>query len=177
MGTSAFLESLIRFYMSKHVSNQQMNEWRAPHELCGERRAHPAEEVPPLSAQHHHQAKLSWVQQGPSHTNKTLFTGTQNTLNFPSHWTPPWPQICKIPPSQPRTLWTPQQCPRLLCPLPLHPFQAAFSTRTPAKTILHRLQQTSPAIPHKPYHNPAADFWLCTEPLYLNTRENTPARH
>lgn len=57
------------------------------------------------------------------------------------------------------------------------PFLSTFPNQTPAKPILHKLQQSFLKIPHKPYHSLAAYFWLSTEPLHINTRENTLTLH
>lgn len=111
----------------------------------------------------------------PPH-NKTSSSGTQNTLPSQAIRPPHLPDSVKYL-HYSQALWAPQQRPWLLSSFLLHPFQAAFSNRTPTKTILHKLQQPFVEIPRKPHHNPAADFWLSTEPLYLNTRENTSARH
>lgn len=107
----------------------------------------------------------------------------QNIIHWHRKWAelpkpsdPHLPSSVKYRDLQPRTLWAPQHR-GLPSPLLLLPFQATFSNQTPTKTILHKLQQTFLKIPHKPYRNPAADFWLSTEPLYINTRENTLARH
>lgn len=112
---------------------------------------HPAQEVPPLTAQHHHQVQLSWVQLWPSHTNRTLFTGTQNTLSFPSHRTPHCPQICKIPPSQP--------------PLCGHHNNVPGSS-VPSRSILSKLELIEPQLKQSStnYNKPPLQF-----PINLTT--------
>lgn len=163
MGTSVFLESLIQFGTSNHVPDQQEEEWRTPPKLCGERRAPscaaPAEELPPLAAQPSTTARYSCPEPSSDPAtphNKTSFTGTQNTLNSQATGPPHRPESVKYL-SYSHALWAPQQSPRLPSSFLLHPFQAAFPNRTPTKTILHKLQQPFPEIPHKPYRNPAAD--------------------
>jgi len=132
------------FHISKHVSSQPRKS--APRKLRWARRAVPAlspadrgASAPRVSAQHHHQAQPFRVWLWPSHTNKTLFTGTKKHSELPQPSDRHLPDSVKYHNLQPRTLWAPQQCPGLPSPLLLLAFQAAFSNRTPTKTILHKL--------------------------------------
>lgn len=88
MGNSEFLESLIWFYMSKHVCNPAVEGVRTPTSSVEREGSHP---VLPLQRSCH-LLQLSTITRhcpdsssDPATPKKTLFTGTQNTLNSPSH--------------------------------------------------------------------------------------------
>lgn len=165
MGTSVFLKSLIWFCMSSS---------RKVEKLCGERRA-PSCRGSSLLLQLSTTSRYSCPEHSsdpdtPTKHYSQLFT---KHPQFPEPLDPPSLQICEIPPSQP-SLWAPQHHPRLLRPLPLHPFHAAFSNRTPTKTIPPKLQQTSLEFPIKLTTALQQSSGFAVSP---NTRENTSARH
>lgn len=167
------------FHISKHISSEQ-EECRVPTSSVGDRGTVPAPSLaargatsPPDSASPPGTAVSSLTVTQTHQQQQKVTQWHTKCSELPKGSGPHLPNSVKYHDLQPPTLWGAQQHPRLPSSLLLLLFQAAFSNWTPTK--IHK--KPSVKIPDKPYRNPAAEFWLSTEPLYINARENTLAQH